>query len=94
MDDRADDASDSAWPLILCPRQSLERNYSNDLRSRDPLVYYLIQASDRHRIPILYVTFGAALAVLATPLERLFLHTDLGRRLVPAVDEHAFGKKS
>ena len=59
-----------------------------------PLVYYLIQAAERYRLPILWVTFGLAATALAAPLEWAFLHVDLCRRLLPSLDEHAFGKKS
>jgi hypothetical protein len=59
-----------------------------------PLVYYVIQASNRYRIPILWVTFGVAAACLAAPLEWAFLNLNPARKLARPVDELAFGKKS
>ena len=37
-----------------------------------PLIYYTIQASDRYRLPIMWVTFGLAAAGCAAPLEWAF----------------------
>jgi hypothetical protein len=43
-----------------------------------PLVYYLIQASERYRFPILWVTFGLGAAGLAALMEWIFTRAWLG----------------
>jgi hypothetical protein len=43
-----------------------------------PLVYYLIQASERYRFPILWVTFGLGAAGLAALVQWIFPGTGLG----------------